>query len=161
MTCQAQAPPVINHWKIITQSEEKSAICAAVETARAGECMEEKAGSGTVGLSGIDQWHPHPPPSLPSDPNSLRECPVDPCTTSYPVPLQTTTFCQLHSNQQTTWPLDHWPVWKTDQFIETPYILISFLQYPAEQKATRSSQSNLTKVDKSQWKPHLTKLKTS
>ena len=35
---------------------------------------------------------------LPSDPNSLHECPVDPCTASYPVVLQTTTFVHLHRN---------------------------------------------------------------
>ena len=124
MTCQAQAPRVINHWTIITQSEEKSAWNCNLCSIRNRKGCRMHGGVGGIRDPRVIRNRsvtPSTTPPLPSDPNSLRECPVDPCTTSYPVALQTTTFCQLHCNQGTfvfKISLVDWRVYWDDLYID-------------------------------------------
>ena len=148
MTCQV--PGVINHWRIITQSDEKSAWNCNLCSIRNRKGCRMHGGVGGIRDPRVIRNRsvtPSPTPPLPSDPNSLRECPVDPCTTSYPVALQTTTFCQLHCNQWTfvfKISLVDWRVYWDDLYID---FFPQISSWPEQIWLVKIIWRNLTKVN--------------
>ena len=128
MTCQAQAPRVINHLTIITQSEEKSAWNCNLCSIRNRKGCRMHGGVGGI----RDPW-------VISN-RSVTPRPIwsklSPWMSSWPLhhqlPCRLTNDHFLQSGGPLTiWPFYHWPI----LFVETTSSLISFLKYPADQSS--------------------------
>ena len=105
----------------ITQSEEKSAWnCAALETTRTAECMEEKTGSGTQGYqeSISDTPTHHLLCHLIQTLSVNVQLTLAPPVTLSPYKRPLSASCIATGGPLTIWPFDRWRVCWDDQYID-------------------------------------------